>query len=178
MILKHHTKHPSLYVSQLNDKIKKDDLRRELYMLFSTYGPILDIVAMKTAKMRGQAHIVFRDTATATQALRHLQDFEFFGKPIKVQYAKSKSEFISKLDGSYKMPTVEGGTTTAGATNGETGTALQQSIFSGAPGAVPPSTAQTAGTKRTREEEKDEDSDASMEEEDDAEMDMDESDDD
>jgi len=49
-------------------------------MLFSTYGPVLDIVALKNMKMRGQAHIVFRDTQASSQAMRALQDFEFFGK--------------------------------------------------------------------------------------------------
>ena len=36
-------------------------------MLFSTYGPVLDVVALKTMKMRGQAHIVFRDLQAATR---------------------------------------------------------------------------------------------------------------
>lgn len=49
-------------------------------MLFSTYGPVLDIVALKNMKMRGQAHVVFRDTQASSQAMRALQDFEFFGK--------------------------------------------------------------------------------------------------
>ena len=35
---------------------------------------------MKTAKMRGQAHIVFKDIQASTQAMRALQGFEFFGK--------------------------------------------------------------------------------------------------
>jgi hypothetical protein len=30
--------------------------------------------------MRGQAHIVFRDIQAATQAMRALQGFDFFGK--------------------------------------------------------------------------------------------------
>jgi len=38
------------------------------------------VVALKTAKMSGQAHVVFRDIQTATQAMRALQSFEFFGK--------------------------------------------------------------------------------------------------
>jgi RNA recognition motif-containing protein len=54
-------------------------LRLSLYTLFTTYGPVLDVVALKTMKMRGQAHIVFRDVQTATQAMRALQGFEFFG---------------------------------------------------------------------------------------------------
>lgn len=51
-------------------------------MLFSTYGPVIDVVAMKTQKMRGQAHVTFRDIPTATQAMRALQGFEFFGYKI------------------------------------------------------------------------------------------------
>lgn len=70
----------TLYCSNLPDKLQKADLRRSLYMLFSTYGPVLDIIALKTPKMRGQAHIVFRDIQASTQALRALQGFEFFGK--------------------------------------------------------------------------------------------------
>jgi len=37
---------------------------------------------MKTEKMRGQAHIVFKDVQASTQAIRALQGFEFFGKPM------------------------------------------------------------------------------------------------
>jgi U2 small nuclear ribonucleoprotein B'' len=60
----------------------KPELRMSLYMLFSTHGPVLDVVAMKTKKMRGQAHIVYRDSQTSTQAMRALQGFEFFGKEL------------------------------------------------------------------------------------------------
>jgi U2 small nuclear ribonucleoprotein B'' len=49
-------------------------------MLFATYGVLLDVVALKTMKMRGQAHIVFRDLDASTQAMRALQGFNFFGK--------------------------------------------------------------------------------------------------
>ena len=38
------------------------------------------MVAVKTAKMSGQAHVVFRDIQTASQAMRALHNFEFFGK--------------------------------------------------------------------------------------------------
>ena len=72
----------SLYVRGLVDKLPKEDLKRNLYMLFATYGVILDIIALKTMKMRGQAHIVFRDIDSATQAMRALQGFTFFGKDI------------------------------------------------------------------------------------------------
>ena len=64
----------TLYVTNIpSTKIKKDDLRTELYLLFSTYGSVLDVVALKTMKMRGQAHIVYKDIQTATQAMRALE---------------------------------------------------------------------------------------------------------
>ncbi|KAE9580981.1 hypothetical protein CGMCC3_g3124 [Colletotrichum fructicola] len=164
----------TLYVTNLpSAKIQKNDLRTELYLLFSTYGPVLDIVAMKTMKMRGQAHITFRDIQAATQAMRSLEGFEFLGRPLSIQYAKSKSDFVAKLDGTYKMPN-----STAGASNVEV-TELQQSIFNApAPGEAAaaskpaPSGDQTMsdaqaadrGQKRQRDEEEDDDSDVAMEE--------------
>lgn len=73
----------SLYVTNLpSAKIQKADLRTALYMLFSTFGPVLDIVALKTMEMRGQAHIVFRDIQAATQAMRSLDGQSFLGRPM------------------------------------------------------------------------------------------------
>ena len=73
-----------LFVKNLPEKINKNELKRALYMLFSTYGPILDIVTSRVGakgqQMRGQAHVVFRDIQTSTQAMRALHGFDFFGK--------------------------------------------------------------------------------------------------
>ena len=69
--------------------------------LFSQYGTILDIVAMKTFKTRGQAFIVYRDISSATLAVRNLQNRPIFDKPMRVQFAKDKSDAIAKLDGTY-----------------------------------------------------------------------------
>lgn len=70
----------SIYIQNLPEKLQKEDLRRELYILFSTYGPVLDVTALKNKKMRGQAHVLFKDVQGATQALRNCQGFEFFGR--------------------------------------------------------------------------------------------------
>lgn len=58
------------------------ELKRSLYALFSQFGQIIDIVAMKTMKMRGQAFVVFKELAAATNALRQLQGFPFYNKPM------------------------------------------------------------------------------------------------
>lgn len=41
---------------------------------------MLDIVAQKSLKLRGQAFIVFRDISSATTALKALQNFGFYDK--------------------------------------------------------------------------------------------------
>ncbi|KAL2828654.1 RNA-binding domain-containing protein [Aspergillus cavernicola] len=160
----------TLYCTNLSDKLRKHDLRLSLYTLFSTYGTVLDVVAMKTEKMRGQAHIVFKDVQASTQALRALQGFDFFGKPMKIVYAKGTSDVISRLRGAYNVPV-----TAPGQTSGVT-TDLQKSIFSGPPGsaALPPKPPRdpdgaNQGVKRPREEESDE-GEASMEEDSDVPM--------
>lgn len=75
-----------LYLRNLPEKINKNELKRALYMLFTTYGPVLDIVTSRVGakgqSMRGQAHVVYRDIQTSTQAMRALQGFDFFGKEL------------------------------------------------------------------------------------------------
>lgn len=50
--------------------------------MFSQFGKILDVVCLKTYRLRGQAWVVFADISGATNALRSLQDFPFFDKPM------------------------------------------------------------------------------------------------
>ncbi|CAJ0638832.1 5305_t:CDS:2 [Entrophospora sp. SA101] len=83
----------SLYIRNLNEKTNKD-----------AYGRILDIVALKTIKMRGQAFIVFREIQSATAAMRGLNGFNFYDKPMHIEYAKGKSDAVAKLDGTWKKP--------------------------------------------------------------------------
>jgi U2 small nuclear ribonucleoprotein B'' len=96
----------------------------------------------------------------------------------KISYAKSKSNFVSKLDGTFKMPTATGAAAVEQ-------TELQQSIFNAPPAGsnaassglpVKPSpavdsvmkdadTPESRGQKRTRvEESEDSDEDVAMEE--------------
>lgn len=58
------------------------ELKKSLYAVFSQFGKILDIVACKTLKLRGQAWVVFDDVTAATNALRQMQGFPFYDKPM------------------------------------------------------------------------------------------------
>lgn len=56
------------------------EIKKSLYAVFSQFGKILDIVACKTLKLRGQAWVVFDDVTAATNALRQMQGFPFYDK--------------------------------------------------------------------------------------------------
>jgi len=92
----------SIYINNLNEKIKKDDLKKSLYAIFSQFGQILDIVALKTLKMRGQAFVIFKEISSATNALRSMQGFPFYDKPMRISYAKTDSDIIAKMKGTFQ----------------------------------------------------------------------------
>ena len=58
------------------------EMKKCLYAVFSQFGKIVDIVVMKGHRLRGQAWVVFADITSATAALRAMQGFPFFDKPM------------------------------------------------------------------------------------------------
>jgi RNA recognition motif-containing protein len=95
----------TLYLNNLNDKVNKEELRSQLFALFTTYGKIIDIVASKSQRMRGQAFLVFTDLAGATSAMRGCEGMVFYDKPLHIDYAKSKSHAtLRKEDPSFVPP--------------------------------------------------------------------------
>ncbi|KAH8345123.1 U1 small nuclear ribonucleoprotein A [Drosophila kikkawai] len=92
----------TIYINNLNEKIKKEELKKSLYAIFSQFGQILDIVALKTLKMRGQAFVIFKEIGSASNALRTMQGFPFYDKPMRIAYSKSDSDLVAKLKGTFK----------------------------------------------------------------------------
>ncbi|XP_061715538.1 U1 small nuclear ribonucleoprotein A [Cydia pomonella] len=92
----------TIYINNLNEKIKKEELKKSLYAIFSQFGQILDIVALKTLKMRGQAFVIFKEISSATVALRSMQGFPFYDKPMRIQYCKTDSDVIAKIKGTFQ----------------------------------------------------------------------------
>jgi len=86
----------TLYVRNLNEKVNKRVLKQQLYAAFIPFGRILDIVALRTTALRGQAFVVFEKLASATSAMQKMQGFDFLGKPMVIQYARTKSDKIAK----------------------------------------------------------------------------------
>jgi RNA recognition motif-containing protein len=44
----------TLYLNNINEKIKKNVLKKTLYALFSQFGKVIEIVACRGIKLRGQ----------------------------------------------------------------------------------------------------------------------------
>ncbi|TGZ75932.1 hypothetical protein CRM22_000108 [Opisthorchis felineus] len=128
----------TVYIRNLNEKIKRDELKKSLYAVFVQFGQILDIITChsqtdegsvrplvalhvipladcwkpdrtwhvtssnaRTLKMRGQAFVVFDDVNSATTALRAMQSFPLYEKPMRIEFAKGDSDIIAKRKGTY-----------------------------------------------------------------------------
>lgn len=58
------------------------ELKKSLHAVFSQFGKILEVLALKTLKHKGQAWVVFEEVSSATNALRQMQGFPFYDKPM------------------------------------------------------------------------------------------------
>lgn len=105
------TANQTIYINNLNEKIKLDgiisddlssfflggirwvffydwiifwltELKKSLHAVFSQFGKILEVLAFKTLKHKGQAWVVFDEVSSASNALRQMQGFPFYDKPM------------------------------------------------------------------------------------------------
>merc|ERR1711971_1150103 len=65
------------------------------------FGPILDIMAWKNLKMRGQAFVVYKDNTSSANAIRSMQGFPFYDKPMRLDFARGDSDIIAKMNGTF-----------------------------------------------------------------------------
>lgn len=87
----------TIYIKNLNDKLKKEFLKRQLYLLFSTYGEVIDVMVMKTPKMRGQAHVAFTSMMDARVAMQLMSGELIFDKPLVIEWAREESKLVQAL---------------------------------------------------------------------------------
>ena len=88
-----------MYVRNLEESIKIEQLKEALSEIFSEYGEIVDIVAKKNLKAKGQAFIVFDSIDSAQKAIDEVQGFELFDKPMQLAFAKTRSDATVKRSG-------------------------------------------------------------------------------
>ena len=75
-------------------------MKEALAEIFSEYGNVVDLVAKKNLKAKGQAFIVFDDVEAAERAIKEVQGFELFDKPMILDYAKTRSDATVEREGS------------------------------------------------------------------------------
>lgn len=57
--------------------------------------------AKKNIYVRGQAFIVMHDEETAEATIKALRGYMFYGKPMRLNFAKKESDVIAKMKGTF-----------------------------------------------------------------------------
>jgi RNA recognition motif-containing protein len=91
----------TVYCHNLNEKIKLVDLKNSLFQLFSNHGEVHEVHAKKNIRQRGQAYIVMANSKSAEQAIKQLRGCPFYGKPMRLNFSKKESDFVTKLQGTF-----------------------------------------------------------------------------
>uniref|UniRef100_A0A7S1EKN1 RRM domain-containing protein n=2 Tax=Hemiselmis andersenii TaxID=464988 RepID=A0A7S1EKN1_HEMAN len=94
----------TLYVCNINASLSKrhrlHELKEKLTNLCKP-GEVIDIVALSNFYAKGQAFVVLKNLEQAEAAMKKLQGHELEGQAIKVAYAKSKSNAVEKIEGTF-----------------------------------------------------------------------------
>jgi len=92
----------TLYIQNLNEKIKVDVLKASLRGLFKSYGEVLDVVAHGNLRMRGQAFVSFESAEVAKKAMKEVRGFPLYSKPMQISFARTRSDaVVKKIDAEH-----------------------------------------------------------------------------
>ncbi|XP_055334606.1 U1 small nuclear ribonucleoprotein A-like [Paramacrobiotus metropolitanus] len=92
----------TLYLNNLNEKLKRKRLQESLHAVFKQFGEILAIQCWpKSLSRKGQAWVIFRDVPSAVKALTSMQGFPFYDKPMRIQFARADSDMVTRARGTY-----------------------------------------------------------------------------
>ncbi|KIK35902.1 hypothetical protein CY34DRAFT_811801 [Suillus luteus UH-Slu-Lm8-n1] len=86
----------TLYIQNLNEKVKIDVLKASLRGLFKSYGEVLDVVAHSNLRMRGQAFVSFASPEIAQKAMKEVRGFPLYSKPMQITFARTRSDAVVK----------------------------------------------------------------------------------
>ncbi|KAJ4257445.1 hypothetical protein NW762_008569 [Fusarium torreyae] len=92
----------TVYVQNLEERVKLETLIDALRTIFSEFGHVVDVVAKKNLRAKGQAFIVFDKPESAQDAIEEIDGFELFDKPMKLALARTRSDKTIELNGSQE----------------------------------------------------------------------------
>jgi len=87
----------TLYIQNLNEKIKIDIMKATLRALFKNYGTVLDVIAHRNLRMRGQAFVSFESKDIATKAQKEVNRFPLYAKPMQISFARTRSDAVVQV---------------------------------------------------------------------------------
>ncbi|KAM0788890.1 hypothetical protein ACM66B_002973 [Microbotryomycetes sp. NB124-2] len=83
-----------LYINNLNERIKLDVMKGTLKNLFREYGRVWGVTAHGNIRMRGQAFVTLESKEAAAKAVKEVQKFPLYGKPMQLTFAKTRSDAL------------------------------------------------------------------------------------
>lgn len=100
-VIKEEEVNETLYVKNLNERIKESEMRKTLTNLFSKFGELLEIKIKNNYYSKGQAFIVFKNKDSSSKAKQMLNNTNLYNKKLIIQYSKSKSDAYLKYIKEY-----------------------------------------------------------------------------
>ncbi|KAK5165251.1 uncharacterized protein LTR77_009349 [Saxophila tyrrhenica] len=80
------------FIKGIDEKIKIPALIDGIKEVFEAVGDVVDVIAKKNIKARGQAFVVMASREQAETAIDELQGFDLFGEPMTLAFAKTRSD--------------------------------------------------------------------------------------
>ncbi|KAK4574661.1 hypothetical protein LTR86_001502 [Recurvomyces mirabilis] len=96
----------TVYVRNIDERIKVSTVIDSLKGIFGDFGNVVDVVAKKSLKRKGQAFVIYDSVDSAQEAIDELQGFEVFGQQLRLEFAKTRSDAtVLREDGEQGLET-------------------------------------------------------------------------
>ncbi|KAK0363366.1 hypothetical protein LTR59_011224 [Friedmanniomyces endolithicus] len=82
----------TVYVRSIDERVKIPILIETLREVFGEFGNVVDVIAKKSVRRKGQAFVIYDSEDSAQDAIDELQGFEIFGKQIYLESARTRSD--------------------------------------------------------------------------------------
>jgi RNA recognition motif-containing protein len=92
------TANSTLYIKNIDWKIKKNLLRRALYSLCTRHGKVIEIITLRKQGLRGQAFVIMDTIESATAVKSNENGFTFFNKDLVIEFAKNNTTNRTTVD--------------------------------------------------------------------------------
>lgn len=86
----------SIFITNINSKIKSNKMKENLFILFSSFADVLQVHYPRKG-YRGKAWIIVSSQTDAIECINKLNGFEIFDAKINVSLARKEGKIIDRL---------------------------------------------------------------------------------